>query len=321
MVKTWLIYLVSLISTFIFFLFYKMWVSWICLVILLLLPFIALGVCLLASRTLTFNCEFPDNTTVGSSPSLRINVNNIASQFSFCKIQTVFDDYMGGTTEVIQHEVHDSGMIKIPVKSEHCGAYSCRVTKVLIYDLFGFFHMSKNISKSGAYLILPSPIMPEIMPDAFGFKAKNLRKTNNQNTGIYDIREYQQGDPLKSIHWKMSAKKDNVLVKEPLEEFGGHSRVFVKLTEDRELLDRHLGQIMFTSRFYIDHEISHNIRVIPPDKSEVAFQIESETDLLRAINNILHMRIPSAKDRGEESTEEEIAAEYSGRDGEGSYEF
>ena len=78
---------------------------------------------------------------------------------------------------------------------------------------------------------------------------------------------------------------------------------------------------MFTSRFYIDHEISHNIRVIPPDKSEVAFQIESETDLLRAINNILHMRIPSAKDRGEESTEEEIAAEYSGRDGEGSYEF
>ena len=62
-----------------------------------------------------------------------------------------------------------------------------------------------------------------------------------------------------------------------------------------DLLDLHLGQILFTSRFFIDHETSHKIRVIPPDRSEVSFDIESETDLERALGIILRMRIPKEK--------------------------
>ena len=97
----------------------------------------------------------------------------------------------------------------------------------------------------------------------------------------------------------MSAKKDKLLVKEPLEEYGGHSRVILKLTHDRDLMDLHLGQILFTSRFFIEHETPHKIRIIPPDRREIAFEVESETDLQRAIAMILRMRIPD--DLNEES--------------------
>ena len=83
------------------------------------------------------------------------------------------------------------------------------------------------------------------------------------------------------------------MVKEPLEEYGGHSRILLKLVQDREQLDLHLGQILFTSRFFIEHEISHKIRVIPPDRSEVAFDIESEADLERAMASVLRMKIPA----------------------------
>ena len=305
MLKTWVIYSVSLFSTFIFFLCYKMWVSWFCLITLLLIPFLALGMCIVASRTFSFKAECPRSCVIGDPSFIKITTGGIASYFAFCRIRTVITDRMAGTTQKTSIMVHDKGTTKFPLDTSHCGSYSYRMTRYEIYDLFGFFHISKNINKDNEFLVRPVPSMPEIMPDMYGFKAKNLRKAKQPNTEIYDIREYQNGDPVKSIHWKMSAKKDKLLIKEPLEEYGGHSRVILKLTEDRDLLDLHLGQILFTSRFFIDHETSHKIRVIPPDRSEVSFDIESETDLERALNTILRMRIPKEKAVNTESSEEE----------------
>ena len=84
-------------------------------------------------------------------------------------------------------------------------------------------------------------------------------------------------------------------------------------------MDLHLGQILFTSRFFIEHETAHKIRVIPPDRREIAFEVESETDLQRAIVMILRMRIPDecekeipddiAVDEPEEAVQEEVSHE------------
>ncbi len=301
MLKTWVIYSVSLFSTFIFFLCYKMWVSWFCLIVVLFIPFLALLMSVIASQTMTFKVENPGNAPVGVPLYIKITVEGNASYFAFCRINAEVTDHMAGTTKKLALIVHDKGTTKIPVDTSHCGSYSYKMPKIDIYDLFGFFHFSKTIDKDSEIVVKPVPAMPERMPDMFGFKAKSLRKAKQPNTEIYDIRDYQMGDPVKSIHWKMSAKKDKLLVKEPLEEFGGHSRVILKLTSDRDVLDLHLGQILFTSRFFIEHETPHKIRVIPPDRSEIAFDVESESDLQRAIYMILRMRIP---DEEPEKTEE-----------------
>ena len=63
--------------------------------------------------------------------------------------------------------------------------------------------------------------------------------------------------------------------------------------------------MLFTSRFYLDHETSHIIRVIPPDSKEVAFNVESETDLQRALLQILHMRIPEEASHEKEGSKDE----------------
>ena len=296
MLKTWVVYSVSLFSTFIFFLCYKMWVSWFCLIVMLLVPFISLGMCLIAARTFTFKSESPGSCPLGDPSFIKITTGGVASYFSFCRIKAAVTDRMAGETRKLTIMVHDSGVTKIPLDTSHCGSYSYRMIKLDIYDLFGFFRISRNINKDNEFLVKPVPSMPDVMPDMYGFKAKNLRKAKLPNTEIYDIRDYQTGDPVKSIHWKMSAKKDKLLVKESLEEYGGHSRVLLKLTSDRDKLDLHLGQILFTSRFFIEHETSHKIRIIPPDRSEVAFDVESEADLDRAIGTILRMRIPDDKD-------------------------
>ena len=86
MLRTWLTYSVALLSTFIFFLCYKMWVSWFCLVVILLIPFLALGMCIIASRTLTFKTESPKSCPLGDPSYIWITMNGIASYFAFCKV-------------------------------------------------------------------------------------------------------------------------------------------------------------------------------------------------------------------------------------------
>ena len=318
MLKTWTIYIISLISTFIFFLFYKMWVSWYCLIALLVIPVLALIVTIVASQTVRFKVDGPSATLKGKPAYIRLKIDGIASAFSFYKVRLVSTDHMSGATEKKVIVICDNGVTKIPLETKHCGAYSYKLSKLKVYDLLGFFHFNLNLNKDIELLVRPTPEMPGYMPDMFGFKAKNLRKSKKAHSEIYDIRDYQLGDPVKSIHWKMSAKKDKFLVKEPLEEYGGYSRVILKMTDDRDELDLHLGQILFTSKFFLDHEVPHIIRVIPPDSREVAFNIESNIDLERALSTILHMRIPeeASKDKKpkEEPAEEPVLEEASGAD-------
>ena len=281
-----------------------MWLSWYILIALLAIPVFALIVTIAASLTVKFSVVNPAVTVKGKPAFIKLSIEGIASAFSFYKVKMITTDHMAGTQEKKVIVICDNGVTKIPLETDHCGAYSYKLSKLKVYDLLGFFHFDQNINKDIELLVKPSPEMPGYMPDMYGFKAKKLRKSSKPNSEIYDIRDYQLGDPVKTIHWKMSAKKDKYLVKEPLEEYGGYSRVILKMTDDRDELDLHLGQILFTSKFFIDHEVAHIIRVIPPDSREVAFSIESNIDLERALHTILHMRIPEEASEDKRSTEE-----------------
>ena len=278
-----------------------MWVSWYILIFLLILPIPAFILCVIASVTLNFKAETPGSTIIGNPANILFTVEGFASCFSFCKLNTTITDRMAGTSKTVALTVTDSGTSKIALDTSHCGSYTYKISKVRVYDLLGFFHFNIKLEREVEFLVKPVPEMPGYMPDIFGFKAKNLRKSKKAYSEIYDIRDYQPGDPVKSIHWKMSAKKDKILVKEPLEEYGGYSRVILKMTDDRDKMDLHLGQILFTSRFFIEHETAHVIRVIPPDSREVAFNVESEVDLEKAIISILRMRIPEEASEKEEN--------------------
>lgn len=312
MLKNWGIYSVSLLSTFVFFLCYKMWVSWIVLIIVLMVPVLSIVMSIVASHTMKVEINCPGNVLIGTPTSISVKTSGIASFFSFCRIKMTVTDRMTAVTTRHVFAIHDRGESSIPVDTAHCGSYTYKLTWLYVYDLFGLFRSKTNLNKTCELLVKPVPSMPEIMPDMYGFKAKNLRRSKQPNSEIYDIREYQIGDSIRSIHWKMSAKKDSLLVKEPLEEYGGHSRVLLKLTADREKLDVHLGQIVFTSKFFIEHETPHKIRVYPPDDIEVAFDVESEVDLERVIVNILRMRLPKEDppEKNEEKTEEKKEAPH-----------
>ncbi len=293
MIKNWFIYILTLIGAMVFFLFYQMWLAWYCLVVLLLVPPLALLMCLFSARSRKITMIAPRNVRIGDHAVIKLSVSeSLLSIFSFARVDLQTTEKMSDTVTNKKAFIHGNETLEIPVDTKHCGAFRTEVKRVRIYDLFGLFWVRRKAVSACELLIQPVMVIPEAMPDMNGFKARTLRKSDSPYSEIYDVRDYILGDPIKNIHWKASAKKDALLVKEPQEECFGHARVFLELEKDRDLFDKKMGELLFTSDYFLKKEMPHKIRVLPPRKREVAFDIQSQRDLDVAILRILNMKIP-----------------------------
>lgn len=108
--------------------------------------------------------------------------------------------------------------VDYPVKSPHCGIVTISVDTVYIYDLFNLFRLKKKVNITRDITVFPDGKLPDddfTMDFSEGFN--NLDESTikgNESSEVSDIREYIPGDKLQNIHWKLTAKKDILMVKE-----------------------------------------------------------------------------------------------------------
>ncbi|MCH5296769.1 MAG: DUF58 domain-containing protein [Ruminococcus sp.] len=98
----------------------------------------------------------------------------------------------------------------------HCGCITVTAKSLKIYDLLGIFFIPVRFNKTLKTNVLPKAKEPSNIPDfenitVLGFKPK----VGGGFSDYYELRQYQNGDSLKSIHWKLSSKIDDLVVKEP----------------------------------------------------------------------------------------------------------
>lgn len=100
------------------------------------------------------------------------------------------------------------------------GCHEVEVRNIHIYGLFGLGYITKNCKDFASVLVLPEIYFSSI-------KISEATKNFMGDADIYDefrpghdagetfeIREYRPKDKLQSIHWKLSAKMDDLMVKE-----------------------------------------------------------------------------------------------------------
>lgn len=109
-------------------------------------------------------------------------------------------------------------VVDYPVKSPHCGVITISIDSICFYDLFNLFRFTKNVNITHEITVFPDR---EILDDDFTMDFSkgynNLEESTikgNDTSEVSDIREYIPGDKLQNIHWKLSAKKDMLMVKE-----------------------------------------------------------------------------------------------------------
>ena len=126
------------------------------------------------------------------------------------------------------------------LKAAYWGKATVGIKSIRARDILGLFNHSISINAVSSQIsqlsILPS--VPELSQGSELVRALNDASAyddNEQNREIpfamvgfpgYEHRDYAPGDPLKSVNWKLSAKRDRLLVRKP-EAYAGGDQVLI----------------------------------------------------------------------------------------------
>lgn len=104
--------------------------------------------------------------------------------------------------------------------SQQCGKIQIRAVQVFCTDVMGLFR--KKMPKPADLDVTVYPELQEIqiyqkpkpgLEDTFGNQFDPTRQGQDV-TEVFDVRNYKEGDNVKSIHWKLSGKLDRLMIKE-----------------------------------------------------------------------------------------------------------
>ena len=104
--------------------------------------------------------------------------------------------------------------------SSGCGEISVYLVEYYVYDWIGCLYLKKKTNDVKKIEILPEThlLMTEIQRTTREFITDSEVYSDSEKgddlSEIYQVREYVEGDPIHDIHWKLSAKTDNLLIKE-----------------------------------------------------------------------------------------------------------
>ena len=100
--------------------------------------------------------------------------------------------------------------------ADHVGAMFPGVDSYVVSDVFGFFkHEHEPPTAGQELLVLPVPFEVEPLTFAAGdMGVETMKRAMEDPSSPSDIRAWQQGDPLKRIHWKATARKRELMVRQ-----------------------------------------------------------------------------------------------------------
>ncbi|MCR5836680.1 MAG: DUF58 domain-containing protein [Lachnospiraceae bacterium] len=159
------------------------------------------------------------------SVTIRVKVKNKSKFFSsnvtaFVSIENIAN----GKKKIIEIKIpaiSDSEKTgKKKVEMFQTGIYKITLLRVECNDVINLLSIKKKVNKSNELVVMPQ--MKLLMTDVtlrtqmFEGDAEEYsdRESGDDPTEIYQIREYTESDSVHDIHWKLSAKSDEILVKE-----------------------------------------------------------------------------------------------------------
>lgn len=102
----------------------------------------------------------------------------------------------------------------------HPGKVYAELVSCRVYDVLGVWSFRKRMKKKAELLIFPKtyPIVAEVTAQTRNFPLEGERfsevMSGDDPSELFALREYQPGDRMAHIHWKLSARQEEWYVKE-----------------------------------------------------------------------------------------------------------
>lgn len=219
-----ILYSIALLCSVLFLIFYIGYFSMFLLLFLLCLPLCSLLLMLPLHKKLS--CSFTEQTisaACGEKAVFHFRLQN-HSHLPVGQIVLQFSCHNLLTGEQFHKKLHfpatANGVLELPVVSPYCGRLELTVEKLTACDLFGLFNRKILLTQRQAFaLILPQiPSLQIFTPPQTEMEGESAEydthHPGNDASEIFAVRDYQPGDRLNSIHWKLSEKRGSVMVRQ-----------------------------------------------------------------------------------------------------------
>lgn len=226
MIKNWLIYLGIAAALFVFSAFHSFErTTWNFFLTFAAVPLVSLTASLpfmiyAAAKGIT--AEAPPELEPGAPAEIKIHSAKRGSAvFPQFKVKVICENGFAGTKTkypgVVFFGSSKKPFIIINNKlSAHCGTVQISLKRCAVYDFAGMFFIPLRFRGALSVNVMPRKVKPSAVPfrgssRVLGFKPK----PGGGFSDYYELRLYRDGDSIKNVHWKVSSKYDELIVREP----------------------------------------------------------------------------------------------------------
>lgn len=291
MLKRWNVYLIILAGSTAFYGIYDGYLSFLLLLLTIFFPFFSFFISLYSMLKVKVSMQYMPTTVKKGEPLnavLRIDTFSrlpvpmiIIKYFEYNK--TFCTDKEKSTLILYDCAASD---VTVHLDTSHIGCMYFEVLKIKVYDYTGLFCIPIKPPEVRSTFILPNltPLVPmPVLPmDKVG--GKGLKpKPGGGFAEDYDLREYRIGDPLNSIHWKLSSKLDELIVREPLISEKGKIFICMDLFGTPEDMDSTFGQLFYIAYVLLKRMIEFHICWYGQDGNLKMVEIAERDDLFKFV--------------------------------------
>lgn len=254
-------------------------------------------------------CRFTDKRTIA--------VRNVSEEFSLEIKNSYFLPFTGGkislkaqliaTGEAREMEIDlfcpqkSTYKYALSLPVAHCGIWNVSCVKAYYYDFFRIFKRKITPFKACYVVVMPETGYSlknswNVLERLFGENEINVNSKGNNSSEVSDLRNYQPGDKLNRIHWKMSLKTNTLMTKEWAEEISRKVKIYFGFTSDKntflDVRDKAFNVLYSLGAWLSDNDFRYEI-IFDDGKELGRFFISSVQELSNAVEVMLGNRFCS----------------------------
>ena len=216
-------------------------------------------------------------------------------------------NYMFNTEDTYQINcILDNGKnrFKMDIPTEYCGKLRLHCDSAYVCDLLGLIRRRIRLFEDVYTMIYPKQmsIELEVSKNVAGSAIDGSMLQNrkgNDSSEMYDIREYTPGDDIRAIHWKLSSKTDELILRQASNP--AHYDVALLPDFGLEQMPGELGMATDVCAQIASELVSNHTSfcmLMPTKDGLESFEVRSTGDLERMMTQWLSFRIQGKSGAG-----------------------
>lgn len=180
----------------------------------------------------------------------------------------------------------------------HCGLLELRADQARVYDYLGLISLPVALPQPARMLCRPIPASVELphIPEGQGARPSSVSAARLGPGDDYDLRDYRPGDPMRSVHWKLSSKWDELIVRERAETLVPLPLLTLDRFGQPQVLDRLMDRLLGLSRALLGVQRPHAVLWLDKDGQPQLRVVSDEKQLRDCLLDLLGTFAPASGD-------------------------